>query len=175
VIVTLILLGRLLEARAKGRTGEAIQHLLGLQVKTARVKRGTELVDVELADIQVGDVLVVRPGERIATDGEVLEGESYVDESMLTGEPLPVAKAPGDEVVGGTVNKNGALTFRAAKVGGDTLLSQIIRMVEQAQGAKLPIQALDGDLCAAGDGHCRTDLCGLAAVRPATGAEFCPD
>ncbi len=142
VIVTLILLGRLLEARAKGRTGEAIQHLLGLQVKTARVKRGTELVDVELADIQVGDVLVVRPGERIATDGEVLEGESYVDESMLTGEPLPVAKAPGDEVVGGTVNKNGALTFRAAKVGGDTLLSQIIRMVEQAQGAKLPIQAL---------------------------------
>ena len=142
VIVTLILLGRLLEARAKGRTGEAIQHLLGLQVKTARVKRGAELVDVELADIQVGDVLVVRPGERIATDGEVLEGESYVDESMLTGEPLPVAKAPGDEVVGGTVNKNGALTFRAAKVGGDTLLSQIIRMVEQAQGAKLPIQAL---------------------------------
>jgi Cu+-exporting ATPase len=142
VIVTLILLGRLLEARAKGRTGEAIQHLLGLQVKTARVKRGTELVDVELADIQVGDVLVVRPGERIATDGEVLEGESYVDESMLTGEPLPVAKASGDEVVGGTVNKNGALTFRAAKVGGDTLLSQIIRMVEQAQGAKLPIQAL---------------------------------
>ena len=142
VIVTLILLGRLLEARAKGRTGEAIQHLLGLQVKTARVKRGTELVDVELADIQVGDVLVVRPGERIATDGEVLEGESYVDESMLTGEPLPLAKAPGDEVVGGTVNKNGALTFRAAKVGGDTLLSQIIRMVEQAQGAKLPIQAL---------------------------------
>jgi len=142
VIVTLILLGRLLEARAKGRTGEAIQHLLGLQVKTARIKRGTELVDVELADIQVGDVLVVRPGERIATDGEVLEGESYVDESMLTGEPLPVAKAPGDEVVGGTVNKNGALTFRAAKVGGDTLLSQIIRMVEQAQGAKLPIQAL---------------------------------
>ena len=142
VIVTLILLGRLLEARAKGRTGEAIQHLLGLQVKTARVKRGTELVDVELADIQVGDVLVVRPGERIATDGEVLEGESYVDESMLTGEPLPVAKAPGDEVVGGTVNKNGALMFRAAKVGGDTLLSQIIRMVEQAQGAKLPIQAL---------------------------------
>ena len=142
VIVTLILLGRLLEARAKGRTGEAIQHLLGLQVKTARVKRGTELVDVELADIQVGDVLVVRPGERIATDGEVLEGESYVDESMLTGEPLPLAKAPGDELVGGTVNKNGALTFRAAKVGGDTLLSQIIRMVEQAQGAKLPIQAL---------------------------------
>ena len=142
VIVTLILLGRLLEARAKGRTGEAIQHLLGLQVKTARVKRGAELVDVELADIQVGDVLVVRPGERIATDGEVLEGESYVDESMLTGEPLPLAKAPGDEVVGGTVNKNGALTFRAAKVGGDTLLSQIIRMVEQAQGAKLPIQAL---------------------------------
>ena len=142
VIVTLILLGRLLEARAKGRTGEAIQHLLGLQVKTARVKRGAELVDVELADIQVGDVLVVRPGERIATDGEVLEGESYVDESMLTGEPLPLAKAPGDELVGGTVNKNGALTFRAAKVGGDTLLSQIIRMVEQAQGAKLPIQAL---------------------------------
>ncbi|PSJ46434.1 copper-translocating P-type ATPase [Zobellella endophytica] len=142
VIVTLILLGRYLESRAKGRTGEAIQRLLSLQVKTARVWRGDEAVEVPLAEVRAGDRVQVRPGERIPVDGRVLEGSSYVDESMLTGEPVPVAKQAGDEVVGGTVNKNGALDFEATRVGGDTLLAQIVRMVEQAQGAKLPIQAL---------------------------------
>ncbi|WP_116474107.1 heavy metal translocating P-type ATPase [Zobellella maritima] len=142
VIVTLILLGRYLEARAKGRTGEAIQRLLSLQVKTARVRRKGETLELPLAQVQVGDLVLVRPGERIPVDGTVQEGSSYVDESMLTGEPVPVAKEAGDGVVGGTINKNGALSFEATKVGGDTLLAQIIRMVEQAQGAKLPIQAL---------------------------------
>ncbi|MBL1378877.1 heavy metal translocating P-type ATPase [Zobellella iuensis] len=142
VIVTLILLGRYLEARARGRTGEAIQRLLSLQVKTARVRRGEEWREVPLAEVRVGDRVQVRPGERIPVDGRVFEGSSYVDESMLTGEPVPVAKLAGDEVVGGTVNKNGALGFEATKVGADTLLAQIVRMVEQAQGAKLPIQAL---------------------------------
>jgi len=146
VIVTLILLGRYLEARAKGRTGDAIKRLIGLQAKTARVKRpdseNGELTDVAIDDIQPGDMIVVRPGEKIAVDGEVTEGSSYVDESMLTGEPVPVEKTAGDEVVGGTINKNGTLTFKATKVGADTLLSQIIKMVEQAQGARLPVQAL---------------------------------
>ncbi|WP_375057447.1 heavy metal translocating P-type ATPase [Zobellella sp. DQSA1] len=142
VIVTLILLGRYLEARARGRTGEAIQRLLSLQVKTARVWRQDEWRELPLAEVRAGDQVQVRPGERIPVDGRVLEGSSYVDESMLTGEPVPVAKQAGDEVVGGTVNKNGALSFEAVKVGADTLLAQIVRMVEQAQGAKLPIQAL---------------------------------
>lgn len=142
VIVTLILLGRYLEARAKGRTGEAIQRLLSLQVTTARIKRDGDTKEVPLAQVRVGDLVLVRPGERVPVDGTVQDGSSYVDESMLTGEPVPVAKAVGDEVVGGTINKNGALSFEATKVGGDTFLAQIIRMVEQAQGAKLPIQAL---------------------------------
>ncbi|MGO5000105.1 heavy metal translocating P-type ATPase [Oceanisphaera sp. W20_SRM_FM3] len=142
VIVTLILLGRFLEARAKGRTGEAIQQLLKLQVNTARVQKDGESQEVPLNQVQVGDCLLVRPGERIPLDGTVLSGSSYVDESMLTGEPVPVEKKQGDEVVGGTINKNGALTINTTKVGKDTLLAQIIRMVEQAQGAKLPIQAL---------------------------------
>ena len=142
VIVVLILLGRFLEARAKGRTGAAIQKLLGLQVRTARVLRDGEPVEVALEALRQGDILVVRPGERIAVDGEVTEGESHVDESMITGEPVPVAKAPGDPVTGGTVNGAGGFRFRATRVGADTTLSQIIRMVEEAQGAKLPIQGL---------------------------------
>ncbi|WP_319824644.1 copper-translocating P-type ATPase [Thalassovita sp.] len=142
VIVVLILLGRFLEARAKGRTGQAIRKLLGLQVKTARVERDGGAVDVAVEDVQPGDVVLVRPGERIAVDGAVIEGASYVDESMITGEPIPVAKEPGASVVGGTVNGTGSLRFRATKVGNDTMLAQIIRMVEQAQGAKLPIQGL---------------------------------
>lgn len=142
VIVTLILLGRFLEARAKGRTGEAIQGLLKLQVNTARLQTDGESTEVPLNQVQVGDCLLVRPGERIPLDGTVQSGSSYVDESMLTGEPLPVEKNQGDAVVGGTINKNGALTVSTTKVGKDTLLAQIIRMVEQAQGAKLPIQAL---------------------------------
>ncbi|QXT40990.1 heavy metal translocating P-type ATPase [Gymnodinialimonas ceratoperidinii] len=142
VIVTLILLGRFLEARAKGRTGAAIQKLLGLQVRTARVLRDGEPVDVALEDIVEADVLIVRPGERIAVDGEIVEGSSHVDESMITGEPIPAGKTVGDAVTGGTVNGAGSFRFRATRVGADTTLSQIIRMVQDAQGAKLPIQAL---------------------------------
>jgi len=142
VIVTLILLGRYLEARAKGRTSEAIKRLVGLQPKTARVRRDDEVVELALADVVTGDLVDVRPGERIAVDGEVVEGASFVDEAMITGEPVPVEKRPGATVVGGTVNQTGALTFRATAVGADTMLAQIIRMVEEAQGSKLPIQAL---------------------------------
>jgi len=142
VIVTLILLGRFLEARAKGRTGEAIKKLVGLQAKTARVLRDGIAAEVPLADVRTGDLVVVRPGEKIAVDGEIVEGSSFVDEAMITGEPVPVAKGFGAEVVGGTINKTGSFTFQATKVGAETLLAQIVRMVEAAQGAKLPIQAL---------------------------------
>ncbi|WP_162724315.1 heavy metal translocating P-type ATPase [Agrobacterium tumefaciens] len=142
VIVTLILLGRFLEARAKGRTSEAIKRLVGLQAKSARVMRNGETIDVPLQDVATGDVIVVRPGEKVPVDGLVLDGSSYVDESMITGEPVPVTKTAGSEVVGGTVNRNGSFTFRATKVGTDTLIAQIIRMVEEAQADKLPIQAL---------------------------------
>ena len=142
VIVVLILVGRWLEARAKGRTSEAITRLVGLQPKTARVRRGGRTVEIDAADLAPGDVVEVRPGERVPVDGEVVEGSSYVDESMITGEPVPVAKETGATVVGGTVNQTGALALRATAVGGDTMLAQIIRMVEEAQGSKLPIQAL---------------------------------
>ena len=142
VIVTLILLGRLLEARAKGRTSEAIRRLVRLQAKTARVRRDGGSVDVPVETVTTGDIVEVRPGERIPVDGQLTEGESYIDEAMITGEPVPVAKTPGSPVTGGTVNQKGAFAFRATAVGGDTVLSQIIRMVEEAQGSKLPIQAL---------------------------------
>jgi len=141
-IVVLILLGRLMEARAKGRTGSAIRKLVGLQPRTARVQRGDEVVETAIEEITVGDVVHLRPGEKIAVDGEVISGASYVDESMITGEPVPVEKTQGAGVVGGTVNGTGALTFSATKVGSDTMLAQIIRMVEEAQGARLPIQDL---------------------------------
>jgi Cu+-exporting ATPase len=142
VIVTLILLGRLLEARASGKTGDAIRKLASLQAKTARVERNGEVLDISPDDVVLGDIIVIRPGERLAVDGEVIEGSSYVDESMISGEPVPVEKALGTTVVGGTINKTGTFKFRATKVGADTMLSQIIRMVEQAQGSKLPIQML---------------------------------
>ena len=142
VIVALILLGRYLEAKAKGRTSEAIKRLVGLQAKTARVVRDGTALEVALADVRTGDIVQVRPGERVPVDGEVVDGSSWVDESMITGEPVPVAKTAGAAVVGGTINKTGAFTFRATKVGADTVLAQIIRMVEQAQGSKLPIQAM---------------------------------
>jgi len=142
VIVTLILLGRWLEARAKGRTGAAIARLVGLQAKSARVERDGAVNDIAIDDIQLGDIIHVRPGEKIAVDGEVTEGASYIDESMITGEPLPVSKATGAPVTGGTVNGTGALRFRATRVGADTMLAQIIRLVEEAQGSKLPIQAM---------------------------------
>ncbi|WP_395540794.1 heavy metal translocating P-type ATPase [Neotabrizicola sp. sgz301269] len=142
VIVTLILLGRFLEAKAKGRTSEAISRLMGLQAKTARVQRGEAFVDLPLEDVRSGDILLVRPGDRVPVDGTVLSGASHVDEAMLTGEPVPVKKAEGAPVTGGTINGTGSFTFRAEKVGSEMMLSQIIRMVESAQGAKLPIQAV---------------------------------
>ncbi|ARJ70660.1 heavy metal translocating P-type ATPase [Paracoccus contaminans] len=143
VIVTLILLGRFLEARARGRTSQAITRLVGLQPRTARLRRaGTAPAEIAAADVAPGDVIEVRPGERIPVDGQVVEGESWVDESMITGEPVPVEKRPGAPVTGGTINQRGALALRATAVGGDTVLAQIIRMVEEAQGSKLPIQAL---------------------------------
>lgn len=142
VIVTLILLGRNLEAGARGRTGEAIRALAGLKPKTARIIRNNSEQDVPLDDVVVGDIIVMRPGEKIPVDGCLTSGSSNVDESMMTGEPVPVAKKSGDKVYGGTVNGNGTFTFRAEKIGSDTLLAQIQKMVEDAQSAKLPIQAL---------------------------------
>ena len=142
VIATLILLGRWLEARAKGRTGAAIERLTRLAPVTARVERDGAPREVPLAQVVPGDILHLGPGESVAVDGVVLTGRSFVDESMISGEPVPVEKAGGDAVTGGTINGTGALTFRATAVGEDTLLASIIRMVEEAQGAKLPIQAL---------------------------------
>ncbi|MFD0858272.1 heavy metal translocating P-type ATPase [Roseovarius aquimarinus] len=142
VIVVLILLGRWMEARAKGRTGAAIRRLLGLQSRTARVLVAGEAKDMPIEEIRPGAVLLVRPGERIAVDGEITEGRARIDESMITGEPLPVLKAEGDPVTGGTVNGAGSFQFRATRVGADTVLAQIIRMVEEAQGAKLPVQGM---------------------------------
>ena len=140
VIVTLILLGRYLEVRAKGRTSEAIQRLVGLQAKTARVERHGEMVELPLAEVKLGDIIEVRPGERIAVDGVVLSGQSFVDEAMISGEPVPVEKKIGSAVTGATVNQNGSLRFEATAVGETTVLAQIIRMVSDAQGGKLPIQ-----------------------------------
>jgi len=142
IIIALILLGQLLEARAKGQTNEAIRKLMGLQAKTARVVRGGEEIDIPIEEVLVGDVVIVRPGEKVPVDGVVLEGSSTLDESMLTGESLPVSKGPGDEVIGATLNKTGSFRFRATKVGKDTALSQIIQLVQQAQGTKAPIQRL---------------------------------
>ncbi|MBN1811584.1 MAG: copper-translocating P-type ATPase [Anaerolineae bacterium] len=142
VIITLIKLGKLLEARAKGRTGEAIRRLMGLRPKTARVVRDGAEIDVPIEQVRVGDIVVVRPGERLPVDGVVIEGRSAVDESMLTGEPLPVDKSPGDEVVGATINKQGLLKFEATRVGAETALAQIVRLVQEAQGSKAPIQRL---------------------------------
>ena len=142
MIVTLILLGRLLEARAKGRSSQAIRRLVELQPAVAHVRRDGGSVDLPVAEVRIGDVLDLRPGERVPVDGRVVSGDSWVDEAMVTGEPVPVAKAAGDAVIGGTVNQAGALVIEAVAVGADTMLSRIIRMVEAAQGGKLPIQAL---------------------------------
>jgi P-type Cu+ transporter len=142
VIITLILLGRFLEARARGATSEAIRKLMGLRPRTARVTRAGEVLEIDADQVRPGDLVLVRPGERLPVDGEVTQGSSWVDESMITGEPVPVLKEPGAKVVGGTVNGQGSLTFTATRVGSDTVLAQIIRMVEAAQGSKLPIQAL---------------------------------
>ena len=142
VIVTLILLGKYLEAIAKGRTSEAIKKLMQLQAKTARVLRDGVEVEVPIGEVMTGDHIVVRPGERVPVDGVVIDGRSYVDESMITGEPVPVEKSAEAEVVGGTINKTGAFSFRATRVGGETVLAQIIHMVEEAQSGKPPIQQM---------------------------------
>ena len=142
VIVTLILVGRWLEAIAKGRTGEAISRLVQQQAKTARVERHGATVEIPVEEVRVGDIVLVRPGEKIAVDGEIVEGQSHVDESMISGEPLPVSKGVGASVIGGTLNTSGSFSFRATKVGADTMLAHIIRMVEDAQAGKLPIQAV---------------------------------
>ncbi|MFE1786868.1 heavy metal translocating P-type ATPase [Streptomyces sp. NPDC059525] len=142
VILTLILLGRLLEARAKAGTGEAIRSLLGLQARTARVVRDGTEIEIPVEEVMVGDEVVIRPGEKIPVDAEVLAGSSAVDESMVTGEPMPATKRTGDKVIGATVNTTGSLRVRAAKVGSDTMLAQIIRLVQAAQASKAPIQRL---------------------------------
>jgi P-type Cu+ transporter len=142
MIIALILLGKMLEARAKGHTSAAIRKLAGLQPRSARVVRDGEGVDVPIEEVQVGDVVVVRPGERIPVDGVVVAGRSAVDESLLTGEPIPVEKGPGDEVVGGTINGQGSFRFEARKVGRDTALAQIVKLVRDAQGSRAPIQRL---------------------------------
>ncbi len=142
IVITLILLGKLLENRAKGETSEAIRKLMGLQPKTARLLRHGQEIDVPIAEVQIGDVVLVRPGEKIPVDGEAIAGYSTVDESMVTGESIPVEKNIGDEVIGATLNKTGSLQIRAQRVGKDTVLAQIVQLVQQAQGSKAPIQRL---------------------------------
>jgi Cu+-exporting ATPase len=142
VITVLVLLGQVLELRARGRTSAAIRQLLGLAPKTARVIRNGEEVDVLIATVKVGDVIRVRPGEKVPVDGHVLDGRTSIDESMVTGEPIPVEKGPGSQVTGGTINGTGTITFRAERVGSETLLAQIVRMVSEAQRTRAPIQHL---------------------------------
>ena len=146
MIVTLIFLGKYLETRAKGRASEAIKKLVALQPRIAHVAHGSQVIDLPLERVAVGDILEVRPGERVPVDGRVLEGESSLDESMLTGESLPVEKQPGDQMLGATINTTGLLRMRAEKIGGNTMLAQIVRLVEQAQGSKAPIQRLADEI-----------------------------
>ncbi len=142
ILMTLIVMGRWLEAKAKGRTSEAIKKLMGLRAKTARVIRGDLTQDIPIEEVRVGDLVLVRPGEKVPVDGIIREGQSALDESMLTGESLPVEKGPGDQVIGATINKMGSFKFEATRVGRETVLAQIVRLVEQAQGSKAPIQRL---------------------------------
>ena len=142
MIISLILLGKMLEARAKGRTSEAIKKLMNLSPKMARVLRNGQEQEIPVEEVGAGDLLVVRPGEKVPVDGEITEGRSSVDESMLTGESIPVAKEPGDEVIGATINQSGSFTMRATRVGAESALSQIIKLVEDAQGSKAPIQRM---------------------------------
>ncbi|MDE2181212.1 MAG: copper-translocating P-type ATPase, partial [candidate division NC10 bacterium] len=142
ILMTLIVMGRWLEAKAKGRTSEAIKKLMGLRAKTARVIRGDLTQDIPVEEVRVGDLVLVRPGEKVPVDGIIREGQSALDESMLTGESFPVEKGPGDQVIGATVNKMGSFKFEATRVGRETVLAQIVRLVEQAQGSKAPIQRL---------------------------------
>jgi Cu+-exporting ATPase len=142
IVITLILLGRLLENRARGQTSEAIRKLIGLQARDARVIRDGREIDLPITEVRINDVILVRPGEKIPVDGEVIAGDSTVDEAMVTGESLPVKKQPGDEVIGATINGAGAFQFRVTRVGNDTFLAQIVKLVQQAQGSKAPIQRL---------------------------------
>jgi Cu+-exporting ATPase len=142
IVIGLILLGRYFETRAKMGTSSAIKKLLGMQAKTARIVRGKKEIDIPIDEVQIGDILRVRPGEKIPVDGTILAGESSIDESMITGESIPVDKAKGDSVVGATMNKSGTFTYKATKVGSDTMLAQIIKLVQEAQGSKAPIQRL---------------------------------
>ncbi|MDF0551993.1 heavy metal translocating P-type ATPase [Kamptonema sp. UHCC 0994] len=141
-IITLILLGKLLENRAKKQTSESLRKLMELQPKTARVIRNDEEVDIPITEVVLGDIILVRPGEKIAVDGEIVDGSSTIDEAMVTGESVPVKKRPGDEVIGATINKTGSFKFRAIRVGKDTFLAQIVQLVQEAQGSKAPIQRL---------------------------------
>lgn len=142
IIITLILLGKTFEAVAKGKTSEAIKKLMGLQPKTARVVRDGEEIDLPIEKVEIGDIIVVRPGEKIPVDGKIVEGHSAIDESMITGESIPVDKSVDDEVIGATINKLGSFKFKATKIGKDTVLSQIVKLVEDAQGSKAPVQRL---------------------------------
>jgi Cu+-exporting ATPase len=142
VVIALVVLGQALELRAKGKTSEAIKKLMGMQAKTARVIRNGQEIDLPVEEVLVGDIILVRPGEKIPVDGEIIDGTSAIDESMITGESIPVEKQTGDEVIGATINKTGAFKFRATKVGKDTALAQIVKMVQEAQGSKAPIAKL---------------------------------
>ncbi|KAF5433724.1 Cu+-exporting ATPase, partial [Candidatus Methanophagaceae archaeon] len=142
ILASFLTIGRYMEARAKGRTSEAIKKLVGLQPKTATVIRDNREMKIPIEDVQIADIVVVKPGEKIPVDGEVVGGESYVDESMISGEPIPTLKSKGDNVIGGTLNKNGVIRFQAAKIGRDTVLSQIILLVEEAQGSRPPVQRI---------------------------------
>lgn len=142
IIIVLIMLGKFLELRAKGQASEAIKKLLGLAAKTARVKRGKEFIEIPIDEVKVGDIILVRPGEKVPVDGKIIEGESAVDESMVTGESLPVEKKKNDLVIGATINKSGSLQLKATKIGADTVLAQIVKLVGEAQGSKAPIQRL---------------------------------
>ncbi|NMB08962.1 MAG: cadmium-translocating P-type ATPase [Tissierellia bacterium] len=146
VIITLILLGKTFEAIAKGKTSEAIKELMGLRPKTAKVVRNGEEMDIPIEEVEIGDIIVVRPGERIPVDGIIIEGNSAIDESMITGESIPIDKTVGDEVIGATINKFGSFKFEAKKIGKDTVLSQIIKLVEDAQGSKAPVQRLADEI-----------------------------
>ena len=142
VLITLILLGKLFEAKAKGRSSDAIKKLMGLNAKTALVIRNNEEMEISLEEVVVGDIILVKPGEKIPVDGMIVDGFTTVDESMITGESIPVDKKIDDEVIGATINKNGTIKIKASKVGKNTALAQIIKVVEEAQGSKAPIQRM---------------------------------
>ncbi|MDA1035621.1 MAG: heavy metal translocating P-type ATPase [Chloroflexi bacterium] len=171
MIIGIILIGRLLEARAKGSASDAIRSLMGLQPRTARVVRNDSPVDIAIADVVPGDLIIVRPGERIPVDGEVVEGSSSIDEAMLTGESIPVSKRDGDTVFGGTINQTGSITFRATKVGSATALAQIVKLVQAAQGSKAPIQRLADTIAA----YFVPVVLGIAATTFAVWAAFGPE